>query len=73
MNGNGFRILIGPDCRISSTAPAELPPGDHEATINVAVSPLAKRLRLADLAVHDTPWDGSVSLRRVDMYGDDGR
>ena len=32
-----------------------------------------KPLRVADLPTHDIPWDGSVSLRREDMYGDDGR
>jgi transcriptional regulator with XRE-family HTH domain len=34
---------------------------------------LAKRLRVADLPTHDVPWDGSISLRREDMYGGDGR
>jgi hypothetical protein len=32
-----------------------------------------RRLRMHDLPTHDTPWDGSISLRREDMYGDDGR
>jgi transcriptional regulator with XRE-family HTH domain len=32
-----------------------------------------KRLRVADLPIHDIPWDGSISLRRKDMYNDDGR
>lgn len=32
-----------------------------------------KRLRVADLPTHDIPWDGSVSLRREDMYDADGR
>jgi len=32
-----------------------------------------KRARAAELPTHDVPWDGSVSLRREDMYGDDGR
>jgi hypothetical protein len=34
---------------------------------------LAKRARIAELPTHDVPWDGSISLRREDMYGDNGR
>ncbi len=32
-----------------------------------------KRARFAELPTHDAPWDGSVSLRRENMYDDDGR
>jgi len=32
-----------------------------------------KRISVADLPIHDAPWDSSISLRREDMYGDDGR
>jgi hypothetical protein len=73
MNAMRSRIQVGADRRISGTTPAEVSPGEYEATITVAVPPIAKRFRLADLPIHDTPWDGSVSLRREDMYGDDGR
>lgn len=71
MNEIRTRIQIGPDRRISGIAPADVPPGEHEVTISVR--PRAKRFRVADLPVHDTPWDGSVSLAREDMYGDNGR
>ncbi len=68
------RIRVGPDHRISGTAPAGVPPGEHAATIIVARPPSAqKRARVADLPTHDIPWDGSISLRREDMYTDDGR
>jgi hypothetical protein len=73
MNEIRTRIQVGPDHRISGIAPVNVPPGEHEVTINVAPQPAAKRFRLADLPVHNTPWDGSISLRREDMYGDDGR
>lgn len=65
------RIRVGADRRISGVAPADVPPGEHEATITVARS--ERPFRLADLPSHDTPWDDSISLRRQDMYGDDGR
>ncbi len=73
MNEIRTRIQVSPDHRISGVAPAEVPPGEHEVTISIARAPVAKRYRLADLQIHDTPWDGSTSLRREDMYGDDGR
>lgn len=72
MNEVRAHIVVGPDHRISGTAPNDVPPGVHEAIIGIATAP-AKRFRLADLPVHDLPWDGSISLRREDIYGDDGR
>jgi hypothetical protein len=73
MNEIRTRVLVGPDHRISGTAPEDVPPGEHDAIITVVSTPGSKRFRLADTPVHDTPWDGSISLRREDMYGDDGR
>jgi hypothetical protein len=68
------RIRVGPDHRISGIAPADVPPGEHEVTITVPrPQRVEKRPRVADLPSHDTPWDGSVSLRRQDMYGNNGR
>jgi hypothetical protein len=71
MNEIRTRVLVGPDHRISGTAPEEVPPGEHEVVITVVRRPDPKRFRLADMPVHDTPWDGSISLRREDMYGED--
>jgi hypothetical protein len=68
------RIRVDPDHSISGTAAADVPPGEHEVTITVARPQHAeKRLRVSDLPTHDIPWDGSIPLRREDMYGDDGR
>lgn len=72
MNEIRTRIQVAPDHTITGTAPADVPPGEHGVTLIVAV-PARKKFRLSDLPVHDTPWDGSVSLHREDMYGDDGR
>jgi hypothetical protein len=66
------RVLVGADHTITGTAPNDVPAGEHEAVITVVHRP-AKRFRLADMPTHETPWDGSISLRRIDMYGDDGR
>jgi hypothetical protein len=73
MNEIRTRVLVGPDRRISGTAPEEVPPGEHDVVITVVSKPGSKRFRLPDMPVHDTPWDGRISLHREDMYGDDGR
>lgn len=51
------RIRVDSDHHISGTAPA---------AVTAATS------GVADLPVHDLPWDGSVSLRRDNFYDDDG-
>lgn len=69
-----IRIRVGPDHRVSGTAPAEVPTGEHEAVVSVATRrSTAKRLRVTDLPTHNVPWDSSIPLRREQMYGDDGR
>jgi hypothetical protein len=73
MNQIRTRVLVGPDHLITGSVPADVPPGEHEAVITVSPIPTAKRFRLTDMPVHDIPWDGSISLRREDMYGGDGR
>jgi hypothetical protein len=75
MNEIRARIRVGSDHRISGTAPDDVPPGEHEVTIAVldqalAGAPLADH----DLPRHDLgPWPEALSLRREDIYGDDGR
>jgi len=74
MNEVRARIQIGPDRTISGIAPPVVPPGEYVATISLSTPPTPEKLsRVADLPIHDTPWDGTISLRREDMYGDDGR
>lgn len=63
------------DGRLEATLPAEIPSGDHEAVIVIdAAEPAARpKFDMANFPVHDGPWDDTISLRREDMYGDDGR
>ncbi len=42
MTESRTRILVGPDHRISGTAPAVVPPGKHEVTIDVASLPVRR-------------------------------
>jgi len=74
MNEIPTRIQVCPDHTITGIAPPDVPPGEHVATITVSTPRTPEKLsRVADLPVHDTPWDGSISLRREDMSGGDGR
>ena len=71
------RIRVGRDRSITGVAPPEVPPGEHEVTITLVPSAArqmpTKKFSVEDLPSHDIPWDDSISLRRADMYGDDGR
>jgi hypothetical protein len=72
------RVLVGPDRRISGVAPADVPPGEHEATITLARPPAhqhpAEPFDVDTLPIHDLgPWPEGLSLRREDMYDEDGR
>jgi hypothetical protein len=78
MNDIRTRIHVGSDHRITGTAPAEVPPGEHDATITVA-TPLVRQRSGKPFDVNELltidlgPWPAGISLRREDMYGDDGR
>jgi len=61
-------LHVAPDGAVS--IPEKLPAGDYAATITMPETP---RRSVLDLPVHHGPWDDSMSLRRDDIYGDDGR
>jgi hypothetical protein len=71
------RIRVGPDHRITGVAPPEVPAGEHEVTITLAPPPRqmpTKKFSVEDLPKHDLgPWPEGLSLRREDIYDDDGR
>jgi hypothetical protein len=75
MSSIRLRIHVAADHTISGIAPADLPEGQHEVVLATGsqVTPPVKPFRIADMPVYDGPWDDNVSLRREDMYGDDGR
>jgi len=69
------RITVTPDGAISTSIP--LPAGEYEAAITVA-DPApppwpGKPFTMEYFPVHNEPWDDSISLRREDMYDDEGR
>ena len=71
------RIKVAEDGSITGQAPAgQVAPGEHVATITLVDAPLrrpGKPFTMKDFPIDDGPWDDSISLRREDMYGDDGR
>ncbi len=68
------RVTVREDGTIEGNVLGQLPPGEHEVVISTAQEERPKpQFRWEDFPVHDTPWYDSVSLRREDMYGDDGR
>lgn len=72
------RIRVDRDRRISGVAPPDVPPGEHEATIVLAPVP-ARQMPTQKFNMDDWPkhalgrWPEGLSLRREDMYDEDGR
>ena len=70
------RLSVSLDGTISAATP--LPAGEHEAAITVHDRP-ARQLPTLPFDVDALPtldlgpWPEGLSLRREDMYGDDGR
>jgi hypothetical protein len=67
-------IRVDADGTISGKAPRGVPPGEYRAPIDVAEQkPRRKRKRL-DLPSHDCgPWPEGFTVRREEIYDDDGR
>jgi hypothetical protein len=72
------RIKVAADGTISGRVPGQVPAGEHEASITVSDAPgrqLPKEpFDVNALPIRDLgPWPVGLSLRREDLYGDDGR
>lgn len=68
------RVTVKEDGTLEAKKPnSGLPPGEHDAVIVLDAKRSPKRFSMRDFPVDRGPWDDSVSLRREDMYGDDGR
>jgi hypothetical protein len=63
------RLHVDDQGRVTGQAPPGVPPGDYTASLELPSAQLAP----LELPVDDEPWDDRVSLRREDLYGDDGR
>ncbi len=70
------RMTVGPDRAISIAT--KLQAGDYVASIEMCNDPgrqaATQAFDVDGLPVHDFgPWPEGISLRRDDLYGDDGR
>ncbi len=70
------RLTVAPDGTISASTP--IPAGEHVASIEVRERPPrqlpALPFNVDELPRRDLgPWPEGLSLRREDLYGDDGR
>ena len=66
------------DHSVSGIMPDAVPPSEHEVVVNVTtvpdVQPARKPLNVDRWPTIDLgPWPEGLSLRREDIYGDDGR
>ncbi|HET6469970.1 MAG TPA: hypothetical protein VFG43_16470 [Geminicoccaceae bacterium] len=70
-------LHVDADGRVTGRVPPDVPPGDYVAPLDVPDAGPPQRpkgRRRFDWPAHDCgPWPAGLSLRREDMYGDDGR
>jgi hypothetical protein len=68
-------ILVDPEHTTTLRLPDDIPPGAYRVTLVIDDQPIGpKTTDFSDFPVIDVgPWPEGLSLRREDMYGDDGR
>jgi hypothetical protein len=66
---------VTPEGKVTIQLPASIPPGDHKLVLVIDEQPaISKKLPPLDFPViHVNAYPVDLSLRREDMYGDDGR
>ena len=66
--------VVEPGHTITLHLPEELEPGRYQVTLVIDDQPIRPKSDFSNFPVHDVgPWPEGLSLRREDMYGDDGR
>jgi hypothetical protein len=69
-----LRLRVNEDGGIEIVPDGCLPPGEHEAVVVIGGPPTrGKPFSMEDFPIHHGEWDHTRSLRREDIYGDDGR
>jgi hypothetical protein len=68
-------ILVDPEHTITLRLPDDVAPGSYRVTLVIDDQPIGpKPTDFSDFPVIDVgPWSEGLSMRREDMYGDDGR
>jgi hypothetical protein len=69
------RLHVDDQGRVTGQVPPGVPPGDYTAPLELPAGQLPPAAsKPLDWPVHDSgPWPADLSLRREDLYGDDGR
>jgi hypothetical protein len=66
--------IVDPGHTITLRLPDNIQPGTYHVTLVIDDRPIGPKPDLKDFPVHDVgPWPEGLSLRREDMYGNDGR
>jgi hypothetical protein len=66
--------VVGAGHTITVHLPDDIEPGTYRITLVIDDRPIGPKSDLSDFPVIDVgPWPEGLSLRREDMYGDDGR
>ena len=67
--------IIQPDRTMTVQLPPDVTPGRHHVVVVIDDGQKAETSSgMADRPAHDVgPWPADLSLRREDMYGDEGR
>lgn len=67
--------IVTPDGKITLQLPPDIPPGAHQVVLVIDEQPMKKEKRppLDFPTISVGSWPADLSLRREDMYGDDGR
>ncbi len=69
------QATVTPDGTLTVHLPPDIPPGKHRIVLAIDEPPVTKSPRAPlNLPIHDSgPWPKRISLRREELYGDDGR
>ncbi len=65
---------VTPDRTLTLRVPPDVEPGEHKVVVVIEEQTQQRGRSLSDFPVRDYgPWPEGLSLRREDMYGDEGR
>jgi hypothetical protein len=69
------KATVTPDGVLTVQLPPDVPPGEHQVVITIDERPLVENNRPPlDFPVNNYgPWPEGFTVRREEIYGDDGR
>ena len=67
--------IVHPDGQLSVRVPSDIAPGKHKVVVVIDEEPTDRpqRSQIEFPVIDPGPWPAGLSLRREDIYGDDGR